>query len=321
MISAAVIGLGRIGAGFQRDPRRVGVVTHAAAWNQHPAARLIGGVDPDPSQRDAFERDFDCRSYESWEALFEVERPQIVSLCTPPSTHASLVLSMASEGIDRILCEKPCTPDLPTIQALVTDLGANSLKVGVNYTRCYDALHRRELGLLRSQTLTAGWGRYGAGLLNTASHWFASLITAGARVARVLATPAVSAHDPSPNVILELDNKGLVFLAAGQVEDFMIFETDLFSSQGRIRLTHTGSLAERSVAVQSPRFSEYRELTRSNAAHPLGLSNVMLAVVDDAIMSLEEGRPMRSTLEEAVRVHELLGAVRRSLASGTWVQL
>jgi predicted dehydrogenase len=228
---------------------------------------------------------------------------------------------MASEGVDRILCEKPCTPELSAIQGLVSDLGANALKVGVNYTRCYDSLHRRELGLLRSQTLMSGWGRYGAGLLNTVSHWFASLITAGATVARVLATPGVEAPDPSPNVILELDNKGLVFLTAGRVEDFMIFETDLFSSEGRIRLVDTGSLAERFLAVQSPRFSEYRELRLSNAAHPLGLSNVMLAVVDDAIMSLEEGRPMRSTLEQALRVHELLDAVLRSLSAGTWVRL
>ena len=75
------------------------------------------------------------------------------------------------------------------------------------------------------------------------------------------------------------------------------------------------------AAVPSPRFSEYRELQPLRAVFPLGLSNAMLSMADDAVSSLIDNRPMLCTVDDAVRVHALLDAVERSLTSGTWIEV
>jgi hypothetical protein len=47
----------------------------------------------------------------------------------------------------------------------------------------------------------------------------------------------------------------------------------------------------------------------------------MLAMADDAVSSLVENRPMLCSVDDAVRVHALLDAVDRSLASRTWIEV
>jgi hypothetical protein len=53
----------------------------------------------------------------------------------------------------------------------------------------------------------------------------------------------------------------------------------------------------------------------------LGLSNAMFPVIDDALASLEEDRPMRCTVADALAVHIILDAVRLSLTKGGWVDV
>jgi predicted dehydrogenase len=158
-------------------------------------------------------------------------------------------------------------------------------------------------------------------LRNTASHWFDGLLAAGAEVQSVLAVPVLSGDDPTPTALMQLAGGGTVSLHAGSVQDYMVYETELLLTSGRIRLWAAGGRGSAEHAAPSPRFSEYRELQPLRAAFPLGLSNAMLAMADDAVSSLLEDRPMLCTVEDAVKVHILLDAVDRSLANSTWIEV
>src|SRR6202030_1754285 len=112
MIDVAVVGLGRIGFTFQQDPKRFGAVTHVEAWRRHPMTRLVGAVDPEDAQRDAFEDATGVPAYPTWAELLRHEAPAVVSVCTPPAGQAASVLDALGAGAQRILCEKPCTASL-----------------------------------------------------------------------------------------------------------------------------------------------------------------------------------------------------------------
>jgi predicted dehydrogenase len=322
MIEAVVIGLGRIGASFQRDPRRTGgIVTHAQAWKKHPATRLVAGVDPDRDRRNDFEDDFDVPAYPAWAAMIAHHSPRMVSVCTPPEDHAPSVLGALAGGATRVICEKPCTGHLDDARRLSHDLGNDHIKVGVNFTRRYDPMHRRLFSVAANEGVTSGFGCYTAGLLNTASHWFDGVLSAGAAVAEVMAIPGLHGVDPTPTVIARLVDGGVVTLFAGDVARFMIYETDLLTASGRVRLQRAGADGSRDVSVQSPRLSEYCELLPARFSAPVGLANALLWVIDDAVRSEKERRPMRCTVADAVRVHAVLEAVRESLITGGWVKV
>lgn len=321
MITAAVVGLGRIGAGFEDDPLRPGAVTHSGAWARHPAAELVAGVDPDEKQRERFERLFDRPAFASYSEMMQAYRPEMVSICTRPETHARLVLQAFESGARRVLCEKPCTPSLSDIRELYRRLGDASRGVGVNFTRRFDPLHRHVARVLRGGSILGGGGYYTAGLLNTASHWCADLLGFGAQIRELRAWAHLPGADLSPNVLFRLESGGTVFLQSFDVNEYLVYETDLFTSTHRARLSLSGTRAELFDVVDSARYSGYREFVPARASLPLGLSNPMLAVVDDAIASIEEDRPMACALADAVRVHEILDAVAVSIEEDRWVQL
>src|SRR4026207_202026 len=56
MTPVMIVGLGRIGMEYdlELDPSRY-VYSHARAFSQHPAFRLVAGVDPAPERRRMFE--------------------------------------------------------------------------------------------------------------------------------------------------------------------------------------------------------------------------------------------------------------------------
>jgi predicted dehydrogenase len=319
MIDAAVIGLGRIGTMFQRDPRRTGIVTHAGAWRMHPATTLVAGVDPDVERREAFENDFDLPAYPTWATMIAHHMPDMVSICTPPDDHARSVLTALASGATRVICEKPCTGRFDDACRLKNQLSDDHDKVGVNFTRRYDPVHRRLFSVAAKEVVTSGYGCYTAGLLNTASHWFDGLLSTGAAVAEVLALPGIEGADPTPTVIARLTGGSVVTLFAEDVARFMIYETDFITECGRIRLERAGREASRDTRVQSPRLSEYHELLPARFSAPLGLANALLWVIDDAVRSALEQRPMRCTVTDAIRVHAILEAVRQSLVSGKWM--
>ncbi len=319
MISAAVVGLGRIGARFERDPLRLGAATHAGAWSRHPGATLIAGVDPEATYREDFTADLGVPAYATWEEMLANHSPDMVSIATPPKDHARGITAAIEAGAVRVVCEKPFCGDLDSATQLRDALGEDSVRVGVDFTRAYDPLHRRLLGVASEQGVTGAIGHYTAGILNTASHWLCSLLKAGCVVEAVRAIEGIRGEDPSPHITLRLEGGGLVSLMAHEVADYLLFEMDIFTERSRIRLLDSGARGEWLEVVDSRMYLGYKELTPKKWAPPKGLSNPLLAVVDDAIRSAEGSRPMLCTVDDAIRVHAVIHAARLSLDTGAWV--
>ncbi|WP_372480925.1 Gfo/Idh/MocA family protein (plasmid) [Halomicrobium sp. HM KBTZ05] len=84
---------------------------HAAAYRELDNCRLVGAADIVRENAEAFADEYDVPAdgvFEDYEAMLAAVEPDIVSICTPPATHADLVVGTArSCGVDAIHCEKP----------------------------------------------------------------------------------------------------------------------------------------------------------------------------------------------------------------------
>ncbi len=84
---------------------------HAQAYDRLPECRLVGCADLVPENAAAFAGEYgipDDGVFEDYTAMVRELEPDVVSVCTPPATHADLVTGVAETGVvDAIHCEKP----------------------------------------------------------------------------------------------------------------------------------------------------------------------------------------------------------------------
>ena len=105
--SAAIVGLGQIGQGYDYDASddRL-VLTHATAYRYHPGFDLVAAADPDPEQRERFVRKFGLPAYADLESLISGHRPEVYSICVPTSQHFQIFQRIIPGGPAAVLGEK-----------------------------------------------------------------------------------------------------------------------------------------------------------------------------------------------------------------------
>lgn len=106
--SVAVIGVGPDPDTHARD----GIAPayrHAVGYHRLPSCELVGCTAAVPEHADSFARTFGVQStYVGHRDLLATEAPEIVSVCTPPGTHAEIVSDCATtDGVAAVHCETP----------------------------------------------------------------------------------------------------------------------------------------------------------------------------------------------------------------------
>jgi predicted dehydrogenase len=92
--------------------------THLEAWNSLENTRVTAVVDDSPLARERA-RSLGMEAYEDMAQMLESgNKPNAISICSPPVFHLSQTLAMMSEGV-AVLCEKPVSVDLDNAQRLV----------------------------------------------------------------------------------------------------------------------------------------------------------------------------------------------------------
>ena len=99
-------------------PLRVGVIgcgriaqEHLVAYKQLPEVQLVAVADVAERQATSVAEQFGCKAYTDFREMLQNESIEAVSICTPPVTHAEVMLDAVGRGI-HILCEKPLTTQL-----------------------------------------------------------------------------------------------------------------------------------------------------------------------------------------------------------------
>jgi predicted dehydrogenase len=98
------------------EVRRIGLVGfgsiaehgHLPAWQSFPDVEIVGIADISPTRLDrARELLPSIQLYDSPRELIEQSHADVVDICTPPNTHAELILAACARGLSDIVCEKP----------------------------------------------------------------------------------------------------------------------------------------------------------------------------------------------------------------------
>lgn len=110
MIRVAVVGTGGISA------------SHLAAYRAFgERCTVVALSDVSPERAHARRREFgldQANVHASHEELLAAEQVDLVSICTPPSTHEAISVDFLTAGVN-VLCEKPMAPSLAACDAIL----------------------------------------------------------------------------------------------------------------------------------------------------------------------------------------------------------
>lgn len=322
---AGMIGCGRIGSEFDENPIRKIISTHAGAYSAVPEIELVAVSDINEEKLEKCSKRWNIKSlYQDYKEMLKNETLDILSICTWNSTHLQIVQRAINHGIKAIFCEKPIADTLNNAYQMVEMCKKNNIILQIDHQRRFCKFHQA----IRNFLISGRIGRiqgvsfcYTAGIANTGSHIFDLLRFFFGDVEWIMAFPSENkSHnedDPNFDGLLRFKNNVFCSIHACDVKDFLIFETDIIGSKGRLRITHSGFDLDFYKINDSSLFSGYKELYRCRPPIDKDLPReFMISGVKHLVECLEKDKQSISSGEDGLRALELICAFHESAKEG-----
>jgi len=314
-----IIGLGRIGMGYDLDKSHTHVLSHARAFRAHEKFRLAGGVDDDGERRKVFEASYNCPAFPNIESAMRMLKPDIVAVAVPTDKHAAVVQQVLSAGSPRaILCEKPLASSLRDGIDMLESCRKKECALYVNYMRCSDVTVNEILKCLDTKTIQAplkGIVWYSKGLYNSASHFV--------NLSQYLLGEVIDIHvsgkgdkrvdqDPEPDFRLTFTRGEIHFVAAGAGSLFHN-SMEWITPNGRLRYERGGAVTYWEVAASDSVYSGYTVIGTHAEQLPADFQRIQWYVADQLAASLDGHHARICTGESALRTMEVITRIEESL--------
>lgn len=316
-ISAVVVGLGKIGMGYDLGVNSPStVLSHAKALALSDRFTLLGGVDPDSEKRRLFEAHFNAPSFVSLTHALETLRPDLVVLATPTEQHLGDLEQLFSIFRPRaILCEKPLAYDLRQAEKIVNFCEGFNVPLFVNYIRRSDpgVLEvKRRIETLNIERPIKGTAWYCKGFIHNGSH-FVNLgeYWLGQVKGFEVIDPGrdIGSHDFEPDVMVRFTYGSLVFLSTPE-ENFSHGAMELIASNGRLRYDFGGRIIEWYAVHPDPALHSYKVLKPTPEAIQSGLKAYQLHLFHQLAMAIEGGDAQICSGREALATLRAIDQIR-----------
>lgn len=320
--TAAIIGLGKIGQGFDYvQPDDSVITTHASAYVHHAGYRLLAAVDSNLAQREKFESKFGRPAYADVPSMMAQHQPDIFSITVPTDRHMAVFQEIIRYRPKAVICEKPIaasTADGRLMQSLADN---HQCILAVNYMRRFDPGAIALRSIIRNEeigTIFKGVVWYSKGILNNGSHFIDILhfwLGDVTRVEIIQRGRRWEGIDPEPDFCLHFGGTPVYFLA-GFEEHYSVGEIDLFATGGVIRYTQSGNRIEISRTQAHPIYSEYTILNPETEIINTDLKRYQWHVLEGLYKHMNSGIGLNSDARSAIKTLEVVENVLFDLDRG-----
>ncbi len=331
-----VIGCGRIGSEWDRDPHPTLPLTHAGAFHTLPRATLVAGANRGRERLEAFGRKWGVSAlYHDYREMLAREHLDIVCIATHPELHCEQVVAAAEAGVGGILCEKPIALSLAEADEMIAACERNGVTLIVNHSRRWSPIYRRARELVQEgeigELLTIvgycqgvkphpAWRADKEGpLLHDATHTFDMFRFFAGDVAWVMGT-AMRRQRPFPvedeSLCIVRFKNGISGIAVvNELTEYARFDIELQGSEAKIALGTSGNeiwystTAPHATRESNPEF-EWKNLRRQPFPPVPQLSPIqeaareMIECLDTGKKPSSDGHDGRAALEIIMAIYE-----------------
>jgi len=133
---------------------RVGIIgsggiarVHAAAYSKIGFVKIVAVSDIVKERAESLSKEFNAKAYKSYEDMIKENDLDLVSVCTPPSTHKDLTLDVIKSKIN-VFCEKPLALSSKEAKEMVEEAQKRGLYFGVDFQNRFLPQHVKAKELL-----------------------------------------------------------------------------------------------------------------------------------------------------------------------------
>ncbi len=324
---AALIGCGKIGSEFDDHPRVAGVYSHAGAYAACAQTELIAVCDLDAARLErCATRENVAARFANHQQLLAETAPQIVSICTPDSTHYDLLRDvLATPSVKAILAEKPLALETDQAREIVAAADEQGVLLAVNYTRRYSNVYlelKEFLGSGGIGTVQSVSGVYTKGIIHNGTHWFDLARFLLGDISRVAAAGTdADQFNPTLSGTIEFASGAKGFLRGCTfADDVSLFEMDLLGTRGRVSIEDSGHLIRFYDLIDNPQYAGFKKFNQTRAADG-ELAYALANAVEDLVRALESGSQPRCTGRDALAALQAASALVDSARNSSPVSL
>lgn len=140
------LAVGVVGAGWMATDY------HVPAFTSHPRTRVVAFAERDSSRRAAAETELALPGYGDAASMLAAHDLDVVSICTPPSTHEEIFMQAVEAGC-HVLCEKPLALTAGSARRMADAATDAGVVTQVGYLHRYYRNYERALQLLDNNML------------------------------------------------------------------------------------------------------------------------------------------------------------------------
>ena len=248
----AVVGFGRIAAGYADDPAQskwYPFASHAQALAAHPAFDWVAVVDPAEAALSSAATRWGITDVAA--SVDDLPNPgsiEVLVLATPPDARHGVLDRFP--GLRAVIAEKPLGTDLGAAEAFVAECRRRQVLLAVNLPRRYDAdLRGWAAGGLQDLVGSprAVFGTYGNGIRNNGTHLvdlirmlFGPVASAGVVSGATPFHEGPIAGDLNFPFSLVMTSGVAVMVQPLRFAEYREVSLDLWAERGRLQLVHEG---------------------------------------------------------------------------------
>ena len=321
----AVVGFGRIAAGYADDPaqaRWYPFASHAQALQAHPAFDWVAVVDSsDTARASAKSRWGIDRVAASVDGLDNAADIEVIVLATPPDARRGILDRFPR--LRAVIAEKPLGTNFADAESFVAECRRRQILVAVNLPRRYDAdLRGLASGGLHQRVgpPMAAFGTYGNGIRNNGTHLvdlirmlFGSIVSASVVAGATAFEEGPIAEDLNFPFSLVMAGGPVVMVQPLRFAHFREVSLDIWGERGRLQLVHEGLTAIHTPVAANRQLTGAQEIAHD---HPdvaiTSVGRALYGLYDNLSEALagraallcsgDEGLQTMSTIEELLRM-------------------
>ena len=303
-----VVGLGKIGLGYDLNGPETSCFTHTKVFQSHPGFELIGGVDVLPARRQEFEQFTGKPAVSVLDNLSIKGNPAIIVIATPPEDRLKIVRECLARQPSLILLEKPLAMKVEEGRRIVALCREHGTGLFVNYLRRCDPTVLQIRSDIRSDKFGAfqsGHAYYSGGVFSNASH-LVDLIFFWLGSSNSWATLGGVPWSSRPGDLdldfwLDINGRRCVFQAVDE-RLFSMGQVELIFEKAAIRYEDFGRRVALHRVEPDPDFPECRRLPQEPFLLPSDIGKYQWNVADHLYRHFTAGEPLVSTGETALEV-------------------
>jgi len=321
ILNAAVVGLGSIGQGYDYESADDDcVLTHAKAYSLHPRFNLVAGVDPDPVNRERFTRKYGTPAFSDVESMLSACRVDVISLCTPTSTHRAEFRKLFVGKPAAIICEKPIATSIAEAREMLSLASKQDCALLVNYMRRFEpgtralaeAISGGKFGSIYKGTV---W--YSKGLLNNGSHFIDLLcfmLGHDCEVEYVRTGRNWNGTDPEPDCCLRF-GEALIYLLAAREECYSLYSMELVGTEGVASYLEGGAKIIAQMKCPDPIYLGETGLQPGGLFFESEMNRYQWHVLEGLAAHLDHALPLASDGFSALRTLEIVHTISSRLTN------